>query len=147
MAAVSERDKDLLTLQNVDIETEITLVSLEHDYKREHWEIGVDEQIGLVPSLKQQGDTAFKAGQYGEAAEHYFIALAYLENAKARDGSYPQAHTQTRISLLLNLSACKLKTADYPAAIEHTSAVLEVDPNNTKALCRRGQAHLLRGTS
>jgi hypothetical protein len=126
------------------MEVELTLVRVESDYEREHWEISLEEKEALIPTLKAQGDAMFKTNDVPHAAEKYFVALAYIEALKARDGNYPAYLSSTRIALLLNLSACKLKTKDYQAVIEHTSSVLELDASNTKALCRRGQAHLER---
>ncbi|ELU18148.1 hypothetical protein CAPTEDRAFT_147718, partial [Capitella teleta] len=47
-----------------------------------------------------------------------------------------------KIPFLLNYSQCKLYSKDYYAVIEHTSEVLKKEPDNVKALFRRGKAHV-----
>ena len=46
-----------------------------------------------------------------------------------------------RLPLLLNYSQCKLLAQDYAEVIRHTTSALEYDPDNLKALFRRGKAH------
>lgn len=46
-----------------------------------------------------------------------------------------------KVPLLLNYSQCRLLDSDYYAVIEHCNEVLNFDPNNVKALFRRGKAH------
>lgn len=47
-----------------------------------------------------------------------------------------------KVPILLNYAQCKLLEEDYYAVIEHCTTVLEAEPNNVKALFRRGKAHV-----
>ena len=47
-----------------------------------------------------------------------------------------------KIPLLLNLAQCRLSLGDYYPVIEHCTEVLDKQPNNVKALYRRGKAHV-----
>jgi AH receptor-interacting protein len=143
--ALANQHKDLADLGGVDFVVEFELVDVQNEFEREHWEIGLEEKQALIPILKAQGDALFKSSQLTEASTKYFTAIAYHEAIKARYGAAPDEVAALYIPLLLNLSACKLKLGDFPAAIDHTTSVLDVDPNNVKALFRRGQAHMQRG--
>lgn len=44
------------------------------------------------------------------------------------------------LPIFLNLAACNLKLSEYEEAFENCHEVLDKDPNNAKALFRRGQA-------
>lgn len=43
---------------------------------------------------------------------------------------------------MLNYAQCKLCEGDFYAVIEHCTTVLQSDPDNVKALFRRGKAHI-----
>lgn len=47
-----------------------------------------------------------------------------------------------KIPILLNYAQCKLLESEYYSVIEHCTTVLETEPNNAKALFRRGKAHV-----
>eukprot|EP00039_Didymoeca_costata_P005646 m.83331 g.83331 ORF g.83331 m.83331 type:complete len:80 (-) comp12916_c0_seq1:460-699(-) len=49
-----------------------------------------------------------------------------------------EASTQS-IPLLLNLAACQLKDGQFQGAIDASTMVLKKEPNNIKALFRRGK--------
>jgi len=79
-------------------------------------------------------------------------ALSYLENMKHADEDadaeemfdYEQALRDevksVQVMLLLNVAACCLKQGDYDEAVAHCNAVLKKQPENPKALYRRGVA-------
>lgn len=46
----------------------------------------------------------------------------------------------------LNLSSCYLNIGRYKACVDNCSAVLKDDRHNSKALYRRGQAHMAEGS-
>lgn len=52
------------------------------------------------------------------------------------------ALARMKIPLLLNFSQCKLLQKDYYRVIELSTEVLTYDPDNLKALFRRGKAHV-----
>ncbi|CAL4058809.1 unnamed protein product, partial [Meganyctiphanes norvegica] len=49
---------------------------------------------------------------------------------------------ELKIPLLLNYSQCQLLQGEYYPAIEHCSDVLKHNPDNVKALFRRGKAYI-----
>lgn len=52
------------------------------------------------------------------------------------------ALARMKVPLLLNFSQCKLLQKDYYRVIELSTEVLTYDPDNLKALFRRGKAHV-----
>ena len=46
----------------------------------------------------------------------------------------------SKVPYLLNLAQCELKLGELYACIEHCGEVLAIDPDNVKALFRRGRA-------
>lgn len=46
-----------------------------------------------------------------------------------------------KVPLLLNYAQCRLLAQDYYSVIEHCTEVLQLDPDNVKALFRRAKAH------
>ncbi|KAH9108501.1 hypothetical protein AeMF1_016333 [Aphanomyces euteiches] len=88
---------------------------------------------GLSPSelLKEQGNDLFKAASFEKAIEVYTEAI----NACEKDDS-PVA-----ISCYNNRAACHQQLSNFSAVIRDCSHVLEYEPENQKALLRRGLAY------
>ncbi|ETV95980.1 hypothetical protein H310_10637 [Aphanomyces invadans] len=88
---------------------------------------------GLNPSeqLKEQGNDYFKAASFEKAIEVYGEAI----NACEKDNS-PVA-----IACYNNRAACYQQLSNFSAVIRDCSHVLEYEPENQKALLRRGLAY------
>jgi len=80
--------------------------------------------------LKAEGNDLFKVANFDAAIAKYTQALDACsdKNSKVAIGCYN------------NRAACYQQQSNYSAVIEDTSHVLESDPQNTKALLRRGLA-------
>ncbi|KAJ3176142.1 hypothetical protein HDU87_005519 [Geranomyces variabilis] len=113
----------------------------------------VDEKLQTGKAEKDKGNAAFKAGQIPEALRAYHTATLYLtglDNAAmaAFVPQNPLAETikaeikDTLKACYSNMSACYLKQSRPEKCIELTAKVLALDPNNAKALFRRGQANI-----
>lgn len=82
---------------------------------------------------KERGDDAFKNAQFENAIDHYSKCLAGLQkNGKSQSELAMKAHA--------NRAACYKQISNFDGVIEDCTAVLEVDPENVKALVRRAQA-------
>ncbi|KAF8182610.1 hypothetical protein BJ912DRAFT_1061628 [Pholiota molesta] len=81
-------------------------------------------------AAKDKGNVAFKSGDYPLAIGHYTSALM----ADPRDPTYP-----------LNRAAAYLKLGKNEDAERDCNTVLNLSPNNVKALFRRGQARVGMG--
>ncbi|XP_063973879.1 AH receptor-interacting protein [Diachasmimorpha longicaudata] len=115
------------------------------DYEKESWQMTEDEKLKKVPLLKEKGNEKFRAQNYEEAANDYATAIGMLEqlmlSEKPHDEDW-QTLNRMKIPLLLNFAQCKLYKKEYYAVIEHCTTVLGIEPDNVKALYRRGKAHI-----
>ena len=85
--------------------------------------------MGDDARLKEEGNAAFKAGNYEEALVKYTRAIELTD--KESDKSL----------YLKNRAAVHLKTEDWERVVEDCTAALELCPNDPKALYRRCQAY------
>jgi len=81
-------------------------------------------------ALKEKGDQAYKNAQFEEAITHYSKCLDALGEKTS-----PLA-----IKCLGNRAACYKQISHFDGTVEDCTYVLEVDPENVKALVRRAQA-------
>ena len=106
-------------------------------------EDGGPECLAAVEQLKATGNDFFKQKLYAPAAASYadaLLALGPYKTGSGRTGADSEAKAVLRVSCLLNRAACRLKLREFPGAAEDCSRVLAGDPDNVKALFRRGQA-------
>ncbi|OQR95517.1 hypothetical protein THRCLA_22127 [Thraustotheca clavata] len=87
--------------------------------------------MGHAEKLKEQGNDLFKSAQFEKAIEVYTEAIDSCD----KDSS-PLA-----ISCYNNRAACHQQLSNFSAVIRDCSHVLELEPNNQKALLRRGLAY------
>lgn len=131
--------------KNLDFIFEVLRVEKPGEYKKDTWALTDEEKLKLIPVLKEQGNALVKEKKYKEAAEKYEEALRELESfmlkEKPRDKEWNELNEQ-KLPILSNFSLCRYHLKDYYACIEHTSHILEFQPNNVKALFRRGKAHM-----
>mmetsp|Transcript_14702 Transcript_14702/g.35906 ORF Transcript_14702/g.35906 Transcript_14702/m.35906 type:complete len:326 (+) Transcript_14702:3773-4750(+) len=92
-------------------------------------------KAGLSPveRQKEQGDESYKAANFEVAIEHYSKAIDMLEK-EGKQGS------DLALKAYANRAACYKQISNYDGVISDCTAVLEVDPDNVKALVRRAQA-------
>ncbi|KAI8902148.1 hypothetical protein BC833DRAFT_574566 [Globomyces pollinis-pini] len=109
---------------------------------------------------KDDGNQFVKSGEYKQALGCYHRALLYitgLDNSKLSMGlglsdtentnqqSPLEQATREKIKLLLiathsNMAMCYLKLSQFDKAIKSCEKVLSQDPNNAKAMFRKGEA-------
>lgn len=80
--------------------------------------------------LKEKGDDFYKQASFENAIVKYTECLDNLPNKRSA----------LAIKCFSNRSACYKQLSNFDATVEDTTAVLEVEPNNVKALVRRAQA-------
>lgn len=80
--------------------------------------------------LKAEGNDLFKAASFDAAILKYGEALDACADKSSK----------VAISCYNNRAACHQQQSNYQAVIEDAGAVIEHEPNNTKALLRRGLA-------
>jgi len=92
-----------------------------------------EDYTKAAQTIKDYGNTAFRAAQPKLAVEKYEKALRYLDVVSNPD-------KELKISLLLNKAASALKIPQPDIALESADKALAIDPKNVKGLFRRAQA-------
>ena len=82
---------------------------------------------------KEKGDECYKKAQFEDAIAEYTKCLQQLES-KGQQGSPLALKTYS------NRAACYKQISNFDGTIADCTAVLEVEPDNVKALVRRAQA-------
>ncbi|XP_053975182.1 peptidyl-prolyl cis-trans isomerase D [Hylaeus anthracinus] len=108
---------------------------------------GVDDTYitEVIRKIKDSGNDYFSQKNYVDAGRKYKKALRYYKwMLKTVDISKPCNETliNTRMALLLNLAAVKLKAKKHREVLKLCTEVLQLDKNNSKALFRRSQAYM-----
>jgi len=140
-------DLNELVKEPKELEFIIELISheLPDSYAKESWQMGPEEKLESVSSLRAQGNKLYVENKLSEAADIYADAIGRLEQLILREKPQDDEWLELRkhkVPLLLNFSQCKLSLKEYYAVIEHCSEVLEIEPENVKAFFRRGKAHI-----
>ena len=88
-----------------------------------------ERKAGLVgaDALKEQGNELFKSAQFEKAIEVYTRAYNACEDKTS----------ETALKVLNNRAACNQQLSNFSAVMEDTTQVLEIEPNNMKAIIRR----------
>lgn len=86
--------------------------------------------LSRTEMLKEAGDDHYKKAQFEDAIVKYTQCINALN-----DRRHPLA-----IKCFSNRSACYKQLSNFDGTIEDTTAVLDVEPSNVKALMRRAQA-------
>ncbi|XP_014206075.1 AH receptor-interacting protein [Copidosoma floridanum] len=131
--------------QNLEFTIELLDVILPHEYDKESWQMTEDEKLKIIPVYKEKGNALFRDKKYEAAANIYAQAIGIIEQLmlaeKPNDTEWLELNSM-KLPLLLNFAQCKLINQEYYVVIEHCTTVLKYDPNNVKALYRRGKAHI-----
>ena len=65
--------------------TEITRVEDPDEYVKEAWQMGEQEKIESVPSLREEGNRLYReGGRFAEAADKYALAIGLLEQLQLK---------------------------------------------------------------
>ncbi|KAL1727292.1 hypothetical protein EV714DRAFT_217567 [Schizophyllum commune] len=119
-----------------------------------------EQKLNTAKQFKQTADQAFKEGKIREALMSYHSSLMYLngldKNAMAAvsgkqnqpepnpNGGAPTSPKTEAHEILekvyANMAACHIKNSNWKRAIETAAKALAKNPDNTKALFRKGKA-------
>ena len=143
--AFGESGKPPQVAPDTAVKYEIELLSYQEP-ARELWEMSPADKLEEALRLKAAGAEAFKASEWAAALSKYREAASLLDGFAApellfseRTMTEQQAHT-TLVACWLNEAMCDLKLDDAHAAEAACGRVLALEPENVKALFRRGTA-------
>ena len=125
-------------LQNVSwLIIDIELMAFRRPY-RDKLFLRNNEVMPYVLKRKEQGNAFYRTKEYWKAVHEYKNSLKAIEFVD--DPMYKIPLRDVAVSLLSNLSAAHLALANWKRVIKYCSQVLELEPQNEKALFRRSQA-------
>lgn len=110
-------------------------------------------RVKAATDIKALGNDLYKKGEHSSAIKKYTKALSYLAEMTSPDAGMAQELSSSNaevsqqlkavaVPCLLNRAACSLKLQQPREAIMDCHNVLQTDSTNTKALFRKGQAHV-----
>ena len=126
----------LLNVNEKDILCRIELLSFKRGV--DQWDLSPDQKLMLAGNYKSKGNNHFKKGEYVMAAMFYSKSLKYIISI-GNDGK--EECLELKLACMGNMSACQLKLKQYQHAIHNCSKILKKQPQNSKALYRRGVAY------
>eukprot|EP01059_Diplonema_ambulator_P026127 TRINITY_DN4330_c0_g1_i2.p1 TRINITY_DN4330_c0_g1~~TRINITY_DN4330_c0_g1_i2.p1 ORF type:complete len:492 (+),score=178.40 TRINITY_DN4330_c0_g1_i2:1142-2617(+) len=127
------------------------------------------DKIKSATELKESGNAFLRNGEHKKASFDYKKAKVYLKgivgdgeggdqvgqiadnfmkkSGKVQKKSEEEVKEARELNLVINnnLAQARLKLQDWQGAVQYATEVLSVDPENTKAMFRRGQAYLALG--
>ncbi|CAA0836340.1 Peptidyl-prolyl cis-trans isomerase PASTICCINO1 [Striga hermonthica] len=129
--------------QGAYIQWEIELLDYE---KQKDWTgFNFREIMDDVEKIKGTGNRLFKEGKYELAKAKYEHVLREFNHVNPQDDDEGKEFSDTRNLLNLNVAACWLKLGEYRKSVEACNKVLDTNPVHSKALYRRGMAHMAAG--
>lgn len=116
-------------------------------------DMNANEKLVEVDRIRKLGITKFKVGEFARARRRFEKALTVAThrtlNFNFQNGGLDQdaseeeaaALADHRAGLANNVAACCLKLEDWDGVMTATVTTLQIKPEDTKALYRRGLAH------
>nr|CAG4638588.1 EOG090X09NR [Cyclestheria hislopi] len=140
-------DLDHLLEHPTDLIFIIELLSVEppETFEKEAWQMDEKEKLESIPKLREDGNSFYKNKQISQASSCYAKALGILEQLQLKEKPGDEEWLQLedmKLPFLLNYSQCQLLLGNYYEVIEQCSQVIDKNPDNIKALYRRGLAHI-----
>ncbi|XP_053743838.1 inactive peptidyl-prolyl cis-trans isomerase FKBP6 isoform X1 [Synchiropus splendidus] len=97
--------------------------------------------IKVVDTLREFGNRRFRQRNFFNAKGCYKQATTLLANRETQSDAERKEIRASQLLLYLNLSLTELRLDSPQKALKHANNALEIDPSNTKALFRGGQAY------
>lgn len=141
---IEEKDDDEDKSDKQEIKVKLQLMVFTRE--PEIWEMSITEKWRRASHHKAKGVELYSAGKIKWAFRRFGLALRYIISL---EHDIPPEHNcdeqgmdikGLKVSCYLNIAACQLKHNNYNNAVINCTKALELDPNNLKALFRRGVA-------
>lgn len=98
--------------------------------------------LNVLDTQRSFGNLCFNKKRYEDARERYKQAMTLLQNREPEDAEEKKHLEEIKLPFLLNLSFTYLKLEKPQKALVYGQKALDINPQNTKALFRCGQACL-----
>lgn len=109
---------------------------------KDETDLPFQERLSIGDAKRERGNFWYSRGDYSNAAHCYRRALDFLDDMGLNLSEAPadlQLLLDTRLKVYNNLTATQMKMKAYDAAMKSVDFVLKVQPNNVKALYRKGK--------
>ncbi|XP_053743840.1 inactive peptidyl-prolyl cis-trans isomerase FKBP6 isoform X3 [Synchiropus splendidus] len=110
-------------------------------YEEEQNSASLPTLIKVVDTLREFGNRRFRQRNFFNAKGCYKQATTLLANRETQSDAERKEIRASQLLLYLNLSLTELRLDSPQKALKHANNALEIDPSNTKALFRGGQAY------
>ncbi|DBA02885.1 TPA: LOW QUALITY PROTEIN: hypothetical protein N0F65_005912, partial [Lagenidium giganteum] len=98
-----------------------------------------NERSEWMNAKREQGNEAFRRGEYAQAADIYIEALAGIEFGKS-ESEKREVKMQVQLPLTCNLVSCMLMMKQWYKAKQMADMALAIDVNNVRARQQRAKA-------
>jgi len=124
---------------NADVEFEVELLS--HEHLTDHKDMSLTEKIQYMNHKRLVGNQFYQEENFEAAANCYVKAVKCSnEGAPSTDNSeLLQEFNTLKIKCLNNLTTCQIKIRDYQEALKNCNQTLDIEPENAKALYKKGK--------
>eukprot|EP01053_Blabericola_migrator_P001129 Blabericola_migrator_1__1128@NODE_128_length_13299_cov_164_804867_g113_i0_p10_GENE_NODE_128_length_13299_cov_164_804867_g113_i0NODE_128_length_13299_cov_164_804867_g113_i0_p10_ORF_typecomplete_len284_score81_27FKBP_C/PF00254_28/5_5e31TPR_9/PF13371_6/1_1e03TPR_9/PF13371_6/2e07TPR_2/PF07719_17/0_27TPR_2/PF07719_17/3_6e03TPR_2/PF07719_17/0_00033TPR_16/PF13432_6/0_24TPR_16/PF13432_6/0_00046ANAPC3/PF12895_7/1_2e02ANAPC3/PF12895_7/5_4ANAPC3/PF12895_7/0_0014TPR_11/PF13414_6/0_2TPR_11/PF13414_6/5e02TPR_ len=113
---------------------------LDHRRNKDKNTMSSEERLQEASACKEEGNKCVRDGQYAEAIRHYNVGKDMLQGCEEWVETQAAAAKPLKRAIHLNLAQCHLKVESWLECVIEASAVLATEPENIKALFRRGVA-------
>ncbi|XP_055029966.2 FKBP prolyl isomerase 16 [Misgurnus anguillicaudatus] len=109
--------------------------------KQDPLSLPIPDRIRIANQKRERGNFYFQREEYSMAAQAYCMALDVLMTYYEGENSIADEEevSEYRVKCLNNLAAAQLKLGQFEEALHTSQDVLFLDPNNVKALFRKGK--------
>lgn len=125
---------------NADVEYVVELNNFEK--LPDFWSLDPQAKREQAAFFKEKGGRYFKEGKYGLACKMYQKMDSYVGNDVGFTGEDEEIRKELLKAMHLNLALCFLKLEKIVDARHECEKVLEADPENVKALFRKGLTYM-----
>ncbi|ELU06040.1 hypothetical protein CAPTEDRAFT_168280 [Capitella teleta] len=131
---------------NSDIIYEIAVLKVEPaiDYAS----LSVSDRVELADSKRERGNELYLRCDHSAAINSYTKALKIVDSStesRREDATELQKLIDMRVKCYNNMTAAQLKVEAFDAAIKSADEVLRIQPENVKALFRKGKCLAAKG--
>eukprot|EP01120_Amphizonella_sp_Union-15-10_P013302 TRINITY_DN6152_c0_g1_i1.p1 TRINITY_DN6152_c0_g1~~TRINITY_DN6152_c0_g1_i1.p1 ORF type:complete len:445 (-),score=119.87 TRINITY_DN6152_c0_g1_i1:115-1449(-) len=110
--------------------------------EKESWEIdSFDEKYAIALQKKEQGNELFKSGHFKRAVAQYKKAIDFIDYDHDLKDEEKEKSKNLKTIIYNNISMVYVKKQKFGKVMENCKKVLDVEPNNAKALFRRGLSY------
>lgn len=110
--------------------------------------LDMDQRLSMSEQKRERGNALFVRNDFPGAINSYNKAIKILESGSLQGSPEKlQSLADCRLKCCNNMAACQLKVEAYDAAILSCLSVLDLQPENVKALFRLGKAYTAKGAT